>query len=177
MTAPKMKPWAPRASRDYVLEVLSALERNKECLEWKGRANNHGYGLVSVFGKDEYVHRLAWFVDHGPIEPGMYVCHKCDNPACARSEHLFLGTPKDNQHDAYVKGRIHIPAGIKITHCQRGHEFSPENTRIRKGGKRLCLACERLRDWIRRHPELRGTEFVPPPEKRLWNRRDREGKR
>ena len=30
------------------------------------------------------------------------------------------------------------------THCVNGHEFSPENTRIRKSG-RVCKACQKLR--------------------------------
>lgn len=29
-----------------------------------------------------------------------------------------------------------------ITHCKYGHEFTPENTRINKGGKRSCKICE-----------------------------------
>jgi len=35
-------------------------------------------------------------------------------------------------------------------HCVRGHEFSSANTRIRKGGGRQCLACERIRSEDRR---------------------------
>jgi hypothetical protein len=31
------------------------------------------------------------------------------------------------------------------THCQRGHEFTEENTRFRNDGTRVCRACDRLR--------------------------------
>lgn len=31
----------------------------------------------------------------------------------------------------------------RATHCQRGHEFSDENTLFRRNGRRACRACER----------------------------------
>jgi hypothetical protein len=37
-----------------------------------------------------------------------------------------------------------------LTHCLRGHEFTPENTYTSPGGVRFCRACKRLRDRLSR---------------------------
>jgi hypothetical protein len=39
------------------------------------------------------------------IPKGIYVLHRCDNPACINFEHLFLGTQLDNVKDMCAKGR------------------------------------------------------------------------
>jgi hypothetical protein len=31
---------------------------------------------------------------------------------------------------------------IGATHCAKGHEYTPENTRIQKNGCRLCITCK-----------------------------------
>jgi hypothetical protein len=36
------------------------------------------------------------------------------------------------------------------THCQRGHEFTPENTYQTKTGARRCRRCVRELKWLRR---------------------------
>ena len=33
------------------------------------------------------------------------------------------------------------------THCKRGHEFTPANTITRANGHRMCLTCQRDREW------------------------------
>jgi len=40
-----------------------------------------------------------------------------------------------------------------ITHCKRGHEFSPENTNIDKHGHRGCKTCQRMKadEWRRKN--------------------------
>lgn len=86
------------------------LKQEGECLVWPGGKDN-GYGVTGIGVRSEgtsrgvFTHRLAWALEHGPIPPGMCICHHCDNPPCCRPEHLFLGTRADNNRDMFAKGR------------------------------------------------------------------------
>ena len=78
-----------------------------DCLEWSG-ARSSGYGVRRIGGRKGHivkVHRQTWEQANGPIPPGLWVLHHCDNPACYRIEHLFLGTHTDNMADMKAKGR------------------------------------------------------------------------
>ena len=88
--------------------VCSKVMVGDDCWEWAGYRNAAGYGTVRVGGrggKPWLAHRLAFTVFVGPIRDGMHVLHKCDNPACVRPSHLFLGTNDDNIADRIRKGR------------------------------------------------------------------------
>jgi len=54
-------------------------------------------------------HRIAFEVSKGAIPAGMNICHSCDNPPCINPDHLWLGTHKQNMHDAIQKGRASKP--------------------------------------------------------------------
>lgn len=76
------------------------------CLSFMGaKLPKGGHGLMWGNGKPALTHRVAYEEAHGPIPSGEVVMHLCDNPACCNPDHLTLGTPKDNVHDAILKGR------------------------------------------------------------------------
>lgn len=82
------------------------MEVKGRCFPWGRAIGNHGYGVLRHNGKTVLAHRYVWEQCVGPIPEGMQVLHKCDNRACFRWDHLFLGTQKDNIQDAMSKGRV-----------------------------------------------------------------------
>jgi len=95
-------------------------KRNGECLEWKGRCNPFGYGLIKLRSKDMQgigfstgTHRAAYLVWKGDIPENMCVLHKCDNKCCIEPSHLFLGSHQDNMDDMKAKSRQNKRPGEK----------------------------------------------------------------
>lgn len=85
-----------------------------ECWEWVGAADKEGwYGRLKIDGKTKMAHRVSYELAFGKIDDDKWILHRCDNPACVRSSHLFLGTPQDNAIDMWEKGRAYDSSGSK----------------------------------------------------------------
>ena len=76
------------------------------CLLWMGRIGRDGYGDVNLNGKPVATHRFSWIKRYGEIPKGLYVLHTCDTKSCINTNHLFLGTQKDNMKDAAIKDKL-----------------------------------------------------------------------
>lgn len=76
------------------------------CWEYQGHLNRKGYGQLRSWGSVLPAHRASWLLSYGQIPIGMQVLHRCDNPPCVNTDHLFLGTIADNMRDRDEKGRV-----------------------------------------------------------------------
>ena len=69
------------------------------CWNWLGGYKGNGYGQFYLDHRVISAHRVSWVLFNGPIDPGLFVLHKCDNPSCCNPSHLYLGTHCDNMAD------------------------------------------------------------------------------
>lgn len=123
------------------------------CYDWTGSKDSNGYGSFYIGGPARtYRPAHLWAYERfvGPVPDGLELDHfACDNRACARLDHVKPVTKRENTLRSETN-----PTAINArkTHCIRGHEFTPENTRSPVKGGRICRECERAyqREWARR---------------------------
>lgn len=95
----------PRFALSLEEEVAAKTEKSGGCWEWRGAKHISGYGTIRFNGKRRRAHRVTWELTNGPIPDGLHVLHRCDNPGCVNTNHLFLGTHDGNMADCTAKNR------------------------------------------------------------------------
>jgi hypothetical protein len=111
------------------------------CWEWNSTLTNEGYGVFTEARRQFKAHRRSYELLLGPIPDGLHLDHLCRNRKCVNPDHLEPVTSKVNA----LRGFSPMAKTARKTHCTKGHEYTPENTRICPDGGRDCRTCDRDR--------------------------------
>jgi hypothetical protein len=133
------------------------------CWEWQGWKTNWGYAETAYHGKPTRIHRQMYIIIHKVmLTREQYVCHTCDVRHCVNPDHLWVGTNSDNQRDSSQKAR-HYESRRDC--CEHGHEYTPENTSLKKCRpgqiSRACKRCQLIRQRVKAGWTKEEAEAMP----------------
>jgi len=113
------------------------------CWLWCGACDDAGYGNVKIAGVVRKAHVVVYELLRGPVPPDHELDHLCRVPPCVNPFHMEPVLHIVNVHRGHA---MWLPGARQRakTHCPRGHEYTPENTRHTPVG-RWCRTCDRER--------------------------------
>jgi hypothetical protein len=117
------------------------VDKSGECWIWTGNTcGRYGeYGQISVSGKPQLTHRVAYELEVGDIPDGLTIDHVkdrgCTSKLCCRPEHLEAVTLREN----LLRSNAVSGVNARKTHCPRNHPYD-----AMEGGKRVCRTCRNL---------------------------------
>lgn len=159
--------WRPVLGQEGIYEV-SSLGRVKRVAPgrgtWPGRIlkpklDDKGYYQVRIAGRTQRIHRLVLAAFFGPSD--MLGRHLDGNPKNNSLENLRYGTPLENSADRIAHGRNRLNGRLERTHCRHGHEYTPDNTMIkRQKNKRPYRQCRKCHNAFRLAAVRRKREQV-----------------
>ena len=94
---------------EKVLASIDAEGGLTACWPWLKHTDKNGYGRLRYQGLRLGAHQWSYIHHIGTIPFNMFVCHSCDNPTCCNPNHLWLGTPQENNLDRDKKNRYKPP--------------------------------------------------------------------
>jgi|SRR5215211_6371610 len=112
------------------------------CWSWLASAQPSGYGQFKLNGRVRLAHQVAWELLRGARPAGKDLDHLCRRRVCVNPSHL---EPVDHIENI-ARGAHPSAVAINTNQCVHGHEFTPENTSVRKNGTRACKACNLRRN-------------------------------
>jgi hypothetical protein len=119
---------------------VNKADNTDSCWIWLGAKIPDGYGQISATA----AHRLSWQIQNGEVPQELELDHLCRVRHCVNPWHLEPVTTREN----ILRGQGLAAQNARKTHCNKGHEFNENNTRI-WDNKRFCRSCERERSRIR----------------------------
>lgn len=140
---------APRRSMQE--RFWSKVNKTESCWLWTAYINIGGYGTFTGDRQGILVHRWAYEDLIGPIPSGLVLDHLCRVRNCVNPDHLEPVTLAEN-----IRRGTQGDFQKAKTHCPQGHEYTPENTNIKRG-QRHCRECGR-RDSRERQRRRRARE-------------------
>lgn len=109
--------------RNTAEDFWSKVKKTAGCWLWTASTVGFGYGQFRINMRMVQAHRFSWELTNGAIPDGLCVLHRCDEPRCVRPDHLFLGTPADNNADRDAKGRRVVSHAPRPSTCgERNHK-------------------------------------------------------
>jgi hypothetical protein len=109
-----------------------------DCWTWQASVSTGGYGKFSISTSTwRNAHRIAYELLVGPIPVGLELDHLCKNRLCVNPDHLEPVSRRINN----LRSASITANRARQTHCIRGHEFTPENTRVDRRNRRNCRRC------------------------------------
>lgn len=154
--------------RNPPIVIQETFGARSDCWVWRGGLTSYGYGSFTSSwcrhqGGSNRVHLFVLSQMVGiEINPHQETDHRCRFRPCSNPDHL----ERVDQRTNTLRGVSPVAKNARKTHCDNGHEFTPENTFVTDEGWRECRECNRMRN----------REYTSRPEVRKARRESYEPK-